>query len=47
MNQFMAETITKTFNDGTEYITYKAVGEEIKNSDIDNPWCPSSKIWVC
>ena len=34
---FEAETITKTFNDGTEYITYKAVGEEIKNSDIDNP----------
>ena len=31
---FEAETITKTFNDGTEYITYKAVGEEIKNSDI-------------
>ena len=34
---FEAETITKTFNDGTEYITYKAVGEEIKNSEIDNP----------
>ena len=34
---FEAQTITKTFNDGTEYITYKAVGEEIKNSEIDNP----------
>ena len=34
---FEAQPITKTFNDGTEYITYKAVGEEIKNSEIDNP----------
>ena len=34
---FEAKPITKTFNDGTEYITYKAVGEEIKNSEIDNP----------
>ena len=33
---FEAQTITKTFNDGTEYITYKAVGEEIKNSELDN-----------
>ena len=34
---YEAQPITKTFNDGTEYITYKAVGEEIKNSEIDNP----------
>ena len=33
MNQFLSTTITKTFNDGTEYITYK-VGEEIKNSEL-------------
>ena len=34
---YEAKAITKTFNDGTTYITYKAVGDEIKDSDIDNP----------